>query len=389
MNAKKNIKVDYLFSSPLGDLPLDGDALARSFLISPGKPHPRLKLKHYFEALHRFVERQEYRALSDVLSKTAPEKIVPQDIQKILIRSEKHGVLYHFASVEVFFANYRVTLAVNTAVSENGKNWLDHEFEVIRSLTQFTDLPYLPREYYKDDVKIKIGSEDETLTMCLTEWFENYHEWHLSNDEKNAVQRIHIWDQRNGYRLASTEESYNIYREASKILTLYYNTRDFRQIYPWHHAAGDFVVKPGPGKTMVKLTTARDYEPVIAFIKASDIDPTVALTYFFLTLTIKMRLDKLDGTGDVAWAGRDALPAVVDGFFEGLLIKEQKNDYHLGQVKDLVTLFKGFNEDELQRLLSSMMDLFRGQDPGDFSVIQSNQDSHAKELSSAIQNCPA
>jgi len=108
-----------------------------------------------------------------------------------------------------------------------------------------------------------------------------------------------------------------------------------------------------------------------------------------LNLTIKMRLDKLDGTGDVAWAGRDALPAVVDGFFEGLKIKEQENDYHLGQVKDLVTLFKGFNENELQRLLSSMMDLFRGQDPGDFSVIQSNLESHAKELSSAIQNCPA
>jgi hypothetical protein len=221
--------------------------------------------------------------------------------------------------------------------------------------------------------------------MCLTEWFDNYHEWHLSNDEKNAVQRIHIWDQRDGYRFASTEESDNIYREASKILTLYYNTRDFRQIYPWHHAAGDFVVKPGPGNVKVKLTTARGYEPVIAFIKDADINPTVALTYFFLNLTIKMRLDKLDGTGVVAWARRDALPAVVDGFFEGLLIKEQKNDLHVGQAKDLITLFKGFDEDEFRRLLSSMMDLFRGQDPGDFSVIQSHLNDHAKALSSAIQ----
>ena len=192
-----------------------------------------------------------------------------------------------------------------------------------------------------------------------------------------------------GYRFASPKESYDIFKEASKILTLYYNTRDFRQIYPWHHAAGDFVVKPGPGKAKVKLTTAREYEPVIAFIEEADVNPTVALTYFFLNLTIRMRLDKLDGTGDVAWVGRDALTAVVDGFFEGLKIKEQKNDYHLGEVKDLVTLFKGFSENELQRLLSSMMDFFRGQDPGDFSVIQSNLNSHAKELSSAIQNFPA
>ena len=43
-----------------------------------------------------------------------------------------------------------------------------------------------------------------------------------------------------------------------------------------------------------------------------------ALLLFFLTLSIRMRLDRLDGTGDVAWADDSSLTGVWTGFLEGL-----------------------------------------------------------------------
>jgi hypothetical protein len=275
--------------------------------------------------------------------------------------------------------------ALSTGVSQKGMDWLNHEFEVIRDLNHATKLPYLPRVYFKGEVKCRTGNGDEIMVMSLAEWFGDHHEWHLSLDEKEERQEILIWDQARGYGYASMEESHEIYREVSKILTLYYDTRTYSQIYPWHHGAGDFVVKREQGKIKVRLTTARKYEPVMVFREEAQINPLVALIYFFLNLTLQMRLDKLDGTGEGTWAEDWVLPPVIEGFLDALRIKEEEERDHPIQVKDLLILLKGFSPDDLNSILDSLMDLHRHRDPEDYRILQSHLKDHGKAVYEYMQ----
>jgi hypothetical protein len=377
--------IKYLFSAPKGDIPVGADDLQRPFLISPGESHPFLTLGNYFEAIKSFIFRDHGRSLVIVLREQLKMDIDLDSISEILIRTEKHGALYHLASVEVFSAGLFLKLCVSTAVSENGKVWLRHEFDLLKFLNSTFIYSYLPVPYFEGDIKVHSVHGNESLSMFLTEWFENYHEWHLSMDEKGEKQRICLWDLRNGHCFASKEEGFEIFRQASKILTLYYDTRDFNQIYPWHHAAGDFIVKSEEGIIDVKLTTARKYEPIMLFSPKDTIDPVVALTYFFLNLSIRMRLDKLDGVGMVAWADGFSVEAIIQGFFEGIRIMEADGRYCLGQVRELLSLFKDFDQEELARLFHPLLDVYAKEDPGDFSVIQANLESHVQQLYEVMQ----
>ena len=377
--------IKYFFSAPKEDIPVCYDDLQRPFLISPGERHPFLTLGNYFEAIKDFIFRDHGRPLVSVLREQLKTDIDPESIKEILIRTEKHGALYHLASVEVFSAGLSLKLCVSTAVSENEKAWLRHEFDLLKFLNSTFASPYLPVPYFEGDAKVHSDHGNESLSMFLTEWFENYHEWHLSMDETGGKQRICIWDLRNGHRFASKKEAFEIFRQASKILTLYYDIQGFNQIYPWHHAAGDFIVRSEEGIIDVKLTTARKYEPIMLFSSEDTIDPVVALTYFFLNLSIRMRLDKSDGVGIKTWADGFSVKALIRGFFEGLGIMEADGRYGLGQVRDLLSLFKGFDREELAGLFQPLLDLYAKEDPGDFSVIQANLKSHVEQLYEAIQ----
>ncbi|MBW1851953.1 MAG: hypothetical protein JRJ15_11080 [Deltaproteobacteria bacterium] len=375
------MKVHFLFSSPNGDLSLGPEDLARPFLITPSEPHPFLTLGDYFESLKAFILKDRAKRAVSVLNERIEKEIGLDDIHKILIRSEKHGVLYHLASVEVFVEAQRIMLTVSTAVSEKGKRWLAREYEILNYLNSGLNLPYLPKVYSKRDVECQAGNgKNETLAMLLSEWFEDYHEWHLSNDETGNSQRVCIWDLKNGNRYASKKETFEIFRQASKILTLYYDMDNFNQIYPWHHAAGDFIVRTRSNGLDVKLTTARKYQTIMDVFSDDIVDPMVAMIYFFLNLTIKMRLDKLDGVGMTVWAGDFSVDAATVGFFEALQIMEAQGRYSLGQVEDLLFLLTSFNEDELGRLFHPLFGLYERDDPADLSVIQADFKSHVSLL---------
>jgi hypothetical protein len=371
--------VEYLFSSPKGDIPITPDDLRTSFKITPSENHPFLTLGDYFKAIEEFVTKHCAK------SPASTRQHGLDRAEKLLIRSEKHGALYHLASVAFFFDGRSLKYAVSTAVSEKGKAWLNHEYDLLKHLAETFGLPFLPKVHFKGNIERQVGGRTESLSMCLSEWFEDYHEWHLTTDEKDKGQKLCIWVQNEGYRFATLKESFEIYKQASKILTLYYDLKNFRQIYPWHHAAGDFVVKAKEGRVDVKLTTARGYDPVMTFVKEEDINPLVALIYFLLNLTIKMRLDKVDGIGEVVWARDFSVEATTEGFFEALRVKETEGKYHLGKLEDLVSLLEAFNQEELYKLVRPLLKAYQEEDPGDFSVIRRNLESHAAQLWRVIQ----
>ena len=376
--------IQYLFASPEGDIPLTPDKISTPFKMTLIEDHPFLTLGDYFENIRDFLL-EDIGPLMALLREQLNRTIVFEDIKRLLIRSEKHGALYHLASAEIFIAGQSVKYAVSSAVSEKGRAWLHHEYNLLRYLRALYNLNFLPEVYFIKEMNLQSGTRKASISMFLGDWFEDYHEWHLSLDPRDRSQKIRIWDQKRGHRFASREEQFEIYQQAARILSLYYDTREFRQIHPWHHAAGDFVVKCSARTMNVKLTTARGYKPFINPLKDEKIDPFIAITYFLLNLTIKMRLDRRDGTGEMAWAADDSVEATIGGFMEAIKMMEMGKRFDMGTVKDLLSLLKSFNRGELYKLHKPLLEFFRDEAPMDFSVITKNLNDHINKVYQVIQ----
>ncbi|MBW2710112.1 MAG: hypothetical protein JRD04_12810, partial [Deltaproteobacteria bacterium] len=318
--------VAYLFSSPEGDISLGPEDLSRSFLITPEKTHPHLTLGDYFDAVKACILDNQGELLNRALKIKSHEDFSLENVQKIQIRSEKHGILYHLTSVEVFMGETHVKFTLSTAISGKGVACIMHEHDILDRLNRNSEFSFLPEIYgIKKMTCHTAQGKTEEMVMLGAQWFEDYHEWHMAVDPADGRQKIQIWDLNRGPRYASATEASIIIEECSKILTLYYDFGDFSHIGAWHHAAGDFIVKCHRDDRLdVRLTTVRKYAPLPV---TEDASPMISIIYFFLDTTIHMRLDRLDGVGETVWIDDFAVTATVKGFFEGLRARgETKGD---------------------------------------------------------------
>ena len=377
--------VEYLFSTSQGDLPVGEAELALPFKITPTKDHPFLTVKDYFDAVRAFILHVQGRPLESIFEDKPGLRACFKDVQKIRIRSEKHGVLYHLMSVELFSQGPPVKCSVSTAISEKGKEWLNREFEVLTELHRLSHFSYLPRTYYKEEVPCHSGKSTESLSMMLSEWFEDYHEWHFSEDIDAGGHKICIWDSLHGSRFASPEQSFSILKQIARILTFYYEPDTFRQIYPWHHAAGDFIVKIAGDRVDVKLTTARKYESFMDDFSTEKANPVIAILYFFMNLTIRIRLDRLDGVGEMYWAEEFSVVAATSGFFDAVNRMVSAGRLPMDHGKDLLFLLKSFTLEELKKLFDSLLVLYHQEDPVEFEMIRMNLKSHVALLHRTLQ----
>ena len=365
--------ITYLISSPFGDVPVDADKMHLPLECDPLKT----PYKVYFQTIENLIMQDQCSHLLMAADKKCGMGFRSNKIKEIIIRAEKHGALYHPASIELIFEESRVKFGLNVAVSETGRDWLKKEFSVIQDIKKKCNLPYLPEVYFFD--------EQATMSFLLEEWFEGYHEFHLSMTE-SGEQVLRLWEFGKGYTYLSEGQRFEIYRQASKILTLYYDMNDFSQIYPWHHAAGDFIAKAEGNGVDIRLITARQYDPYMVFQEKEQMNPVIALFYFLLNLTVRMRLDKLDGVGDTVWAEDFCLEASVKGFLEGLGLKAELKDY-FGSEKEFVNILKSFSPEDLKAAYSPLIDIYKG--TNDYPVIIANLDGHVEALNAILRNCPS
>ena len=373
------MRVQYLFSSSEGDVPLEEKTLDRAFLLNPFEAHPFLTLRDYFQCIQRFImDRVE------VLAQKGSSSLTADRIDEILIRSEKHGTLYHVASVEITGHDTRRKFAISTAFSKPRRALLLHEVATMEFLNQHFSYDYIPKVYLASEVVCSNPKGSEIVVMSVAEWLEGYHEWHLTV-EQDGKQAVLIWDMETGNRKASTEEARGIFREAARILTLYYDPKNYRQIYPWHHAAGDFVVNCTGGGIDAKLTTARNYLPLISFPKKADTNRVTALVAFLLNMTVQMRLDRIGGVGEPVWAQEEFVRPCLEGFFSAVQTLTGEGRWDLGEGPNLPTLLKKFSKEKLQTLYAPLMASYREEKPEDFSVIEKNLGGHIATLWKALQ----
>jgi len=371
----------FLLADQHGDIELSEKDLRQPFLLSPSEEHPFLTLADYFGSLQKFITQENGRVLHFVLDGTQSR----EDIDKIIIRSEKHGAFYHIASVSLTGTGWDKKFAVTTALSEPARLSLAEEIGILHELSDIA-ADFIPAIYCHDTVKWETESGTEEFLMVLGEWLNGYHEWHASEVPGKGEYKIQLWDYENGYRFLDEEETFALLRQAAYILTYYYDQASYRQIYPWHHGAGDFIAKCESGKTAVKLITARQYEPLVDFDQYEDADNLVAAIHFLLNLTLRMRLDRLDGVGEPVWLAANAVRAAIAGFFAALAASQKNDRLKVGSAEDFLAIMQSFTAPEILEMYASLLEIYADEDQDDFNLIREKIGAHSENLQQELQN---
>ncbi len=115
------------------------------------------------------------------------------------------------------------------------------------------------------------------------------------------------------------------------------------------------------------------------------VHPALALFYFLLHLSIQMRLDKLDGVGDTAWADDGCVDATLTGFFHGL---ESRKDFLecCGSAAEFLKLLKSFGRDDLKTTFRAVAAQF--EQTKDFPVIEKYLEDHIGRFYSYASKFP-
>jgi len=275
----------------------------------------------YFEALTTFLLADGLPAVSAVLSGRAGRPIAVRDLADLRIYLEKHGQFYHPARVEI--APGDGAFVINAALSAAGQNIIDAEYRLLQRLGQQFASPYLPRVFARG--RVRSGGARQ-IHLFLGEWFEEYHEFHLTWDPARRRRRIRVWHPQHTGLFLSRRQTLDLYTRAAWILTSFYDIETLAQIYPWHHAAGDFVVRRIEDRIDLKLITVRRYRSPLddQEVRTEDRDPAwlmQGLLIFLVNLSIRMRLDRLDGVGRMVWAAAEAVEGTLCGFLAALQTK--------------------------------------------------------------------
>lgn len=344
---------------------------------------PMVTYGSYFEALVRLLDQDRYRPLRSALSQLLGRSVTVSEIQELAVVSQKHGAFYHVAQVRVRIAERYHSLAVNSAVGTARQTFLASEYAVLQELTKSFPHGFLPRVFFLGTSRCRSDEGSPFALKCfLGEWFEGYHEFHLTRRGDADGISIKVWDAHSGNPLLKVEESRLLYRLAALILTTYYDPRSFRQIYPWRHAAGDFIAMRRKTGLKVRLITARGYFPLVTMAGADPSDRWIPLVHFFLNLSLHMRLDRLDGTGELAWASADSLQGVISGFLAGWRQKATK-DPELPQPAEVLEVLQRFTVDEWLAFAPLVLD--NGfEEPEELDFLESKLEEHATSLAAAL-----
>jgi len=381
--AKKRLamRFRYLLSDQHGDIELCAKDLEQPFLISPTEKHPFLTLADYFGTLEKFIRSDEENILHSVL-----KKHVLTDISEVIIRSEKHGAFYHIASIEISGPGEHIKIAVASALSESARKSLNEEYCLLQQLSAINP-EFIPQIYSKKSVTWETDSGSKQFFLVSGEWLDGFHEWHLSEDAESGERKILLWDYENGYRYLTAVESHELLRQVAYILTFYYDQVSFRQIYPWHHGAGDFVAQAGADGTIsVKLITARQYDPLVQFDQAEEADRLVGAIHFLLNLSLRIRLDRFDGVGEPAWIDDFAITAAVTGFFTALAATKAEDRLLIGDAGEFLEIMQSFDTREIFDMYESLLEIYADEDQDDFHLIREKLADHAAELYKTLQN---
>ena len=388
---------EILPGNPLWDLALSGINSAKT-----NRDVSKITVGDYFRAAHFFLSQNYFSALVKGLNAFFKYPVHKSHIKQVNVFLEKHGAFYHPMKVKVELNNAdKCYFVLNGAVSTEGLSLIESEYQLISRLNKAFSKQYLPQVYAMAFVE----ALNIRAAFFLGQWFKGYKEFHITNhsdksekSEKSEKKQIALWESNDTCQYISEEKALAIYKEIAKILTYYYNIETFEQISLWHHAAGDFIAKKektGFGKTgfKVKLITARAYQPLNEFSsdeKHGKDHILPSLLIFFIKLSLKIRLDRLDGQGKYTLLSDKVTEAAVNGFLDALDEKTDNFDfgpdyisdfgYKYGNLKNIFTgFFKQFDAEQLMVIVKNIAESEEFNDTEN-TLIKENSETHCRIL---------
>jgi hypothetical protein len=356
-------------------LPLPGAESSSGAAITYGQ---------YLRAVADYFSKNSFRAIRNLLARqegSSPSLNLADWAELI---SEKHGALYSVSRLKLHFPSGVRSFAVNTAFSAAQQAFLQLEWRLLRDLYRRYRLAHLPRAFLFGSTLLQTPSAALPVKLFVSEWFDGYHEFHLSPAAHSGGKNpgIRVWTGDKGGHFLDARQTVELYEQAAEILTDYLDAESFRQIYPWHHAAGDFVVKESCNPVKVRLITARGFRCLLP--RGSDIrDRVLGSLHFFLNMCVRMRIDRIDGTGDLAWADLNCLPGMIRGFSSSWA-KKVRGAVNPVEARDLFTLYLQFTPEE--RLEITGIAAGNGRvEAGESQFLGSHLPAHVGELAAALE----
>lgn len=352
----------------------------------PDQEAPLLFYGPYLEGIAAFLQRDEYRALFTAHARCFGVSLPPGELREVSLISEKHGAFYNVARVRLLLSSGEVSFAVSTAASEAQKAAMARETAALKALEGQAPEGLIPRVLCEGEAPYAAGNEPaRSLGLFMAEWYEGFHEFHLAAAHPHDATRIALWDGQPTRHFLRVTEAAQLYRAAARLLTLCYEWRTGRQIYPWHHAAGDFVARTDRGPVDVRLITVRDYRRLVPDDGAGR-NPLLDLIHFFANLTVRMRLDRLDGTGPLAWGDIPCVEACLTGFLEGCSGQHAASP-SFPDAPDILDLLKSFDASDLLDLLGAVLPDGLIEPDEEHYLIQ-HLVGHVHELAEALRRAP-
>lgn len=265
----------------------------------------------YFSSIFDFCAASGWDRILNAAAHRLNRPVVAADLKQISVFLEKHGAYYHPSRVQVSLSDRTLSFVVNVAASLVGRQTLPGEVKALNRLAVERPFGWIPKVY---------DAVFDDLPMVLGDWFDDFHEFHLSRKPGSDELAVTVWNGAEPSCLLSANRTADLYRSAAMILTACYDPISTCHIFPWHHAAGDFVIRTTGERLSLRLITVRDYLPIADSTAGQNSERALldVLLLFFIHLSVRMRLDRLDGVGDVVWAPESCLAPLIEGFFQGL-----------------------------------------------------------------------
>jgi hypothetical protein len=381
--ARDTVSITLGINSPQRLIPLDRESEDLPLPRQTSHAGPTITYGRYLRTVAAYLSKSNYRAVRELLVRSDLSYPPLNSADSIELVSEKHGALYSVARLKIHFPSQIRSFAVNTAFSHEQQAFLQVECRLLRDLYRRYCLSHLPRALLFGSALLQTAGASFPVKLFVSDWFEDFHEFHLSRMfPENGQLGIRVWTRGENGPFLDAKQTGELYEQATGILTDYLDTESFRQIYPWHHAAGDFVVNLTGDLIRVRLITARSFRRILP--RGSDIsDKVLGSLHFFLNTGIRMRLDRLDGTGTLAWADSACLPWIIRGFISSWN-KKKRETPDLEDARDLFALFLQFSQDE--KLGFAEIAAANGQvEAGEADFLGPLLPAHVSDLSAALE----
>ncbi len=341
----------------------------------------QITYKNYMESIRNFLL-EHLEKFHDLVLERSQGAVETRSIDLV---AEKRGADYFPASVRVRTGKDEIWFVANVALTERGFSRIRQDYDLLKSLGSKSENKFLPEVFFINTLQYTSTSmAGSPILMFLGEWFRGYHEFHVANSVNKNQSVFSLWDTDNGYSEFPEPVALQLIERVSYILGYFFNLGTFQEIYPWHLAAGDFIAKLTPSPD-VKLITVRQYGSRVSFLDDSHKNLEDALLIFLANLTIRARIDRIDGIGEFIWLPGQFVKSIVTGFLKSMVTKEQEKCRSYEFLKKIIKTLETRTIEHWSQLFIQTIESYDQSAP-DFEIIKENLVDHVFDVYQTCQN---